>query len=95
MQKKGSSSFFSHKDCQYYPCHKGIAPEQLNCLFCFCPLYPLGENCGGNFRLLERGGKDCSACLYPHRHENYPDIVSRLSELCRCFPPPPEQDQDG
>ena len=27
-------SFFSHKECEYFPCHKGADPEEFNCLFC-------------------------------------------------------------
>ena len=40
-------------------------------LFCYCPLYTLGDKCGGNFRYLDNGIKDCSDCLYPHFKENY------------------------
>lgn len=25
--------FFSHKDCEYFPCHKDVDPENFNCLF--------------------------------------------------------------
>ena len=28
---------FFQPECQYYPCHEGI--EEMNCLFCYCPLY--------------------------------------------------------
>ena len=35
--------FFSHRECEYFPCHKGADPERFNCLFCYCPLYLLGE----------------------------------------------------
>ena len=31
--------FFSHKQCEYFPCHKTDDPDNFNCLFCFCPLY--------------------------------------------------------
>lgn len=59
--------------------------EQQNCLFCFCPLYALGERCGGNFSMIETPGgervKDCSACALPHRRENYDYIMRRLGEL--------------
>ena len=26
-------SFFSHRDCEYFPCHGGADPENFNCLF--------------------------------------------------------------
>ena len=57
-----SYRFFRNTDCEYFPCHKGADREKFNCLFCFCPLYALGENCGGNFRYTEEGLKDCSNC---------------------------------
>ena len=75
-------AFFSHKDCEFFPCHKGIDPEQFNCLFCYCPLYALGENCGGNFSYLENGAKDCSQCLVPHRKSNYDYITGQYSKIC-------------
>ena len=46
-------SFFSHKKCEYFPCHKGADPEEFNCLFCYCPLYALGKDCGGNFTYIK------------------------------------------
>ena len=36
-------SFFSNKECEYFPCHQGADPENFNCLFCYCPLYALGD----------------------------------------------------
>ena len=46
-------AFFSNKECEYFPCHAGADPENFNCLFCYCPLYALGDKCGGNFRMTE------------------------------------------
>ena len=43
-------SYFSNKECEYFPCHKGADPENFNCLFCYCPLYALGDKCGGDLR---------------------------------------------
>ena len=74
---------FSHRECEYYPCHPGADAERFNCLFCYCPLYALGEACGGDYVLLDNGVKDCSACLYPHRPENYDEIIGRLAELVK------------
>ena len=54
--------FFSHRECEYFPCHLGADPENFNCLFCYCPLYPLGEGCGGRFAVLPGGRKDRSGC---------------------------------
>ena len=81
-----SYKFFQNKACEYFPCHQGAEPERFNCLFCFCPLYALGEKCGGNFRYTEDGIKDCSGCRVPHVPENYDRICSRfaeIAELCR------------
>ena len=38
---------FTHRECEYFPCHPGAEPDNFNCLFCYCPLYPLGAACGG------------------------------------------------
>ena len=73
--------FFSHRECEYFPCHKGVNPEEFNCLFCYCPLYALGKECGGNFKITEKGYKDCSDCTIPHRIENYDRIISRYKDL--------------
>jgi Zn-finger protein len=74
-------SYFSHKECEYFPCHKGADENNFNCLFCYCPLYALGSKCGGNFVYLTNGIKDCSNCLYPHLRENYDEINSRYMEI--------------
>ena len=72
--------FFSHTSCECFPCHPTQNPEDFNCLFCYCPLYLMGETCGGNFTYTPGGVKDCSACLLPHRRENYSYIVGKLME---------------
>ena len=74
--------FFNHAACEFYPCHD-MPAEELNCLFCFCPLYRLGEDCGGNFSYIGEGDdavKDCSSCTLPHRRANYDYIMGRLAE---------------
>ena len=71
-------SFFCHEKCEYFPCHKGIAPEEFNCLFCYCPLYFLGERCGGHFSYTKKGIKNCVDCTVPHRRENYGRIMAIL-----------------
>lgn len=74
-------SFFQNRECEYFPCHKTAKPEDFNCLFCYCPLYALGERCGGAFRYTDEGVKDCSRCLFPHRRENYGRVVGRFPEV--------------
>ena len=71
-------SFFQHKECEFFPCHKTEHPEDFNCLFCYCPLYVLGNKCGGNFKYLENGIKDCSSCLRPHKKECYDKIMAQM-----------------
>ena len=73
--------FFQNLECEYFPCHKGADGENFNCLFCFCPLYALGDKCGGNFTYTDSGIKDCSSCLRPHRKENYDAICVGLSDV--------------
>lgn len=71
---------FSHRACEFYPCHRGADPDHFNCLFCYCPLYLLGTECGGNYKILANGVKDCSDCLFPHRPENYDKVVQNLQQ---------------
>lgn len=74
-------AFFAHRECEYFPCHKTERPEDFNCLFCYCPLYLLGDQCGGNFFYTEKGVKNCKNCLIPHQRDNYGYITRRLREL--------------
>ncbi len=73
--------FFNHKECEFFPCHKTNKPEEFNCLFCYCPLYALGPDCGGNPKYGESGIKDCSQCLLPHNKKNYEYIMSRFQDI--------------
>lgn len=74
-------SFFNHKSCEFFPCHETKNPDEFNCLFCYCPLYALGKNCGGNYKYSENGIKDCSGCIVPHKKDNYGYIMSKFNEL--------------
>ena len=73
--------YFQNTECEYFPCHKGADKDNFNCLFCYCPLYALGDKCGGNFTYLENGIKDCSDCLVPHKAENYDKINARFADV--------------
>lgn len=73
--------FFQNRECEFFPCHPGVAPDSFNCLFCYCPLYALGGQCGGNYSYTKDGIKDCSACVLPHRKENYLTIQERLPKI--------------
>lgn len=72
--------FFCHKECEYFPCHKTEDLDNFNCLFCYCPLYSLGDKCGGNFTYTEKGVKDCTGCRLPHKRENYDYVIQKLKE---------------
>lgn len=74
-------SFFQNRTCEFFPCHGGVPEAEFNCLFCYCPLYALGENCGGNCSYTEQGIKDCSGCVRPHVKDNYDAIVSAMSHV--------------
>ena len=81
MEEAKHYKFFQNRQCEYFPCHKGVPEEDFNCLFCFCPLYALGKSCGGNCRYTEEGCKDCSKCTFPHQRRNYEAVVERYEEI--------------
>ncbi|MBR5259081.1 MAG: bifunctional folylpolyglutamate synthase/dihydrofolate synthase [Eggerthellaceae bacterium] len=84
-EQSATPPFFTNTACPHFPCHEGVDPERFNCLFCFCPLYALGENCGGAFTYLEGGIKDCSNCTLPHEGNGGNKMVeqhwSEIAEL--------------
>ncbi|MEE0912021.1 MAG: cysteine-rich small domain-containing protein [Paludibacteraceae bacterium] len=70
---------FKNEDCEFFPCHKGVNEEEFNCIFCFCPLYSKGTECGGCYTLTGNGIKDCSHCSLPHKGESgYDWVLKRL-----------------
>lgn len=76
-ERKNDYSYFNNKDCAFYPCHKVAEGADFNCLFCYCPLYALGDQCGGNFKWGLGGLKDCSDCLVPHGPNGYDHVMSK------------------
>ena len=70
--------YFEHHQCEYYPCHD---LKNINCLFCYCPLYALKDKCGGNFRYTDKGIKDCTNCTLPHRRDNYDYIIGKFKDI--------------
>ena len=77
---KNSSAYFKNFECEAFPCHK-IEGEYFNCMFCHCPLYALGDKCGGNFVYIEGGIKDCSNCTIPHTEAGSEHVRSRLRQV--------------
>lgn len=71
--------FFQNTKCEYFPCHKLKNEKEFNCLFCFCPLYMLGEDCKGNFKYLESGVKSCEDCILPHiKDKGYEHVMQKM-----------------
>ena len=74
--------FFANKECAYFPCHETDDPDNFNCIFCYCPLYTLGEECGGNFTYTAHGKKSCIGCILPHlRDEGTRRVLERYPLL--------------
>lgn len=70
--------YFENHDCKYYPCHKDC--EHINCMFCYCPFYNL-EKCPGSPSYIYKTGikiKKCTDCVFPHKKENYKQIIEFL-----------------
>lgn len=70
--------FNQHLKCEFFPCHKVSDESTFNCLFCYCPLYMLREECGGNYKYGESGIKDCSDCTLPHGPKGYDHVMSKM-----------------
>lgn len=76
--KTENYKFSQNRKCEFFPCHKVKNEAEFNCLFCFCPLYMLKGNCGGNFK-YSNGVKDCSDCTLPHAKGAYEHVMSKMS----------------
>jgi len=78
LTEDSDSSYFENRQCKYYPCHKGT--DNINCLFCYCPMYHL-DRCLGNPEYKEKEGKRikvCTNCSFPHSKNNYKKIMAHL-----------------
>lgn len=80
-KQKQNYRFFSHTECEYFPCHETERIDEFNCLFCFCPLYMLADQCGGNFEYTQEGNKDCSRCMIPHCKQGYDYIIEKYKVI--------------
>lgn len=66
--------YFVNKNCEYYPCHRGVDPEEWSCLFCYCPWF---WHCGSK-------GKDgilCPDCIMPHDRNRWCMIQRGLASI--------------
>ena len=80
---ENSHRFFENRECKYYPCHNMVSP--CNCLFCYCPLYHLGDKCGGSFKYYKEI-KSCVNCHLPHLPEYYDTITAKLKNAPKHTP---------
>lgn len=80
--KSENYKFFQNNECEYFPCHKTIDKVIFNCLFCYCPLYMLKGDCGGNF-IKNHNIKDCTNCLLPHSKDSYERIMLKMKEVVK------------
>ena len=66
--KGGHFKGFTNRQCEFFPCHGGIDPNEFNCLFCYCPLAFL--ECPGPYEVFTDANglkrKDCSGCALNH-----------------------------
>ena len=51
--------------------------EEINCLFCYCPLYK-EKNCPGTYTMMNDNIKDCTDCTWVHKKENYKRVTVLL-----------------
>lgn len=82
--EKDNYKFFQNRNCEYFPCHKIKNIEDFNCLFCYCPLYALKDECGGNFSYLDSGIKNCMDCILPHIKDiGYQHIQEKITKMIK------------
>ena len=83
--------FFTYRECKYFPCHDDVPAEEFNCLFCYCPLYALGPNCGGAFAYSKKGRKDCTHCSLPHQGDSGTKLVKQHFEQLAALAAQPQE----
>lgn len=86
-------TFFQHKTCEFFPCHEVEDVSTYNCLFCYCPLYALGEHCGGQFKYTGTV-KDCSDCTLPHTPGAYDRIMAKMGDVIDLVRRDPEEKKE-
>lgn len=80
--KTSNYKFNQHKSCEFFPCHEGVGKDEFNFLFCYCPLYMLEGDCGGDYKSTN-GIKDCSLCVRPHDGNSYDFIMSNMKKVIK------------
>ena len=74
--------FVQNTACEFFPCHENIEEDKFNCLFCYCPLYTLKDECGGNPEFLADGTKDCMNCTVTHlKDSGFAHVMSKIEGI--------------
>ena len=73
---ESTMNLYEQPDSICLKCHNR---KDINCLFCYCPLYEQ-DNCGGNYKILSNGTKDCSNCMKPHSPEFVREMLMKFYE---------------
>jgi precorrin-2/cobalt-factor-2 C20-methyltransferase len=68
-----NSAFFCNEECEYYPCHRDL--KEINCLFCYCPLF---WDCPFQNGGAKSKGLECPDCTYAHKRENYAHVMQLI-----------------
>jgi Zn-finger protein len=66
--------YFVNKECEHYPCHKGVPEGEWSCLFCYCPWF---WSCGSK----GNNGELCIACNMPHYRDRWELIQTGLKNM--------------
>ena len=77
---ENNHKYFNNHNCKYYPCHSQSEDNNFNCLFCYCPLYHMEDQCGGNLKYV-KNTKICVECHLPHVPDYYDVIIGKLKEM--------------
>ena len=72
-------NFRKTKAVNIFPVTKPLT-KKISIVFCYCPLYALKGDCGGNY-FKNNGIKDCSNCLIPHLDGGYEKVMAKIKML--------------
>lgn len=61
-------------------------------MMCYCPLYLLGDMCGGDFVYLENGIKSCVKCTRPHDPARWDEMMKMCGQVVRLASKVPRSD---
>ena len=70
-----------NKECEYFPCHN---IDNLQCDFCYCPLYPCyDKRVRGKIIKNDKGEDiwDCKDCVILHKKQNVNLIIEMIKTI--------------